>query len=73
MKEQLLKVLQRNQLADMMYISRTGEITKRPIKVTKIADDSFSAYCFVKHAKRTFIIENVLALSPVIRNEREVI
>lgn len=73
MKGQLLKVLQRNQLVDMMYIAKSGEISKRRIKVIQITDDLFSAYCFTKQAKRTFKIDNILALSPVIRREREVI
>ena len=73
MKDQLIKVLQRNQLVDMMYIAKSGEISKRRIKVIQITDDSFNAFCFLKQAKRTFIIDNVLALSPVIRKERDVI
>jgi len=73
MKNQLLKVMQRNQLVDMMYIAKNGEISKRRIKVLKMTNDSFSAYCFLKHAKRTFLLESVLALSPVVRKEREVI
>lgn len=73
MKNQLLKVLQRNQLVDMMYIAKNGEISKRRIKVLQITDDSFSAFCFLKNAKRTFKIDNILALAPVIRKEREVI
>ena len=73
MKEKLSKVFERNQLVDMMYIAESGEITKRRIKVTKITNDSFSAYCFLKHAKRTFRIENVLALLPVTREERVVV
>lgn len=73
MKNQLLKAMQRNQLVDMMYISKSGEITKRRIKVTKIVDDSFSAYCFTRHAKRTFKIENVLAVMPVLNKERIVV
>lgn len=73
MKGQLLKAMQRGQLVDMMYIAKSGEISKRRIKIIKLTGDSFSAYCFLKHAKRTFKIENVLALSPVIRKERVVI
>lgn len=73
MKEQLMKVLERNQLVEMMYIAKSGEITKRRIKVTKVDNDTFKAYCFVKHAARTFTIENVLALLPVIRKERAII
>ncbi|MGE7621669.1 transcriptional regulator [Viridibacillus sp. NPDC096237] len=73
MKEQLLKAMQRNQLIDLMYMSKGGEITKRRVKVIKMTANSFQAYCFVKNAKRTFIIENVLAAVPVIYKEREVV
>jgi len=73
MKGQLLKVLERGQLVDMMYIAKSGEISKRRIKVIQITDDSFAAFCFTKQAKRTFLIDNILAIVPVIRREREVI
>ena len=73
MKEQLIKVMQHNQLVDLMYISQEGEITKRRLKLIKIAGDRFQAFCFTKHAKRTFIIDNVLAVMPVLRKERVVI
>lgn len=73
MKEQLIKAMQHNQLVDLMYISQTGEITKRRVKLIKIVGDRFQAFCFVKHAKRTFITDNVLAVMPVLRKERVVI
>ncbi|MBM7607590.1 putative DNA-binding transcriptional regulator YafY [Lysinibacillus composti] len=73
MKGQLLKAQERKQLVDIMYISKTGEITKRRIKISKVIGDKFTAYCFTKHSSRTFIIENVLALVPLVRKEREVI
>lgn len=73
MKGQLLKVLERQQLVDMIYIDKSNKISKRRIKITKIDNDTFKAYCFSKHASRTFIIENVLALLPVISKEREVV
>lgn len=73
MKEQLLKAMQRNQLVDLMYISKSGEVSKRRVKIIKMTADLFQAYCFVKHAKRTFIIDNVLAVVPVTIREREVI
>lgn len=73
MKAQLLKVMQRNQLVDMIYIAKNGEISKRRIKVTKVSDDKFKAFCFTKHSSRTFIMENVLALVPAIRNGSEVV
>lgn len=68
-KGQLLKAMQRNQLVNMIYMSSSGDITKRRVKIIKISSDNFQAYCFVKHAKRTFIIDNVLAAVPIIRSE----
>ncbi|QCR33394.1 transcriptional regulator [Lysinibacillus sp. SGAir0095] len=73
MKGHLLKVMQRNQVVEMMYIAKSGKVSKRRVKILKITEDSFSAYCFLKHAKRTFKIDNVLALAPVISKVREVI
>lgn len=65
--------MQREQLVNMMYVSKAGEITKRCIKIIKVSSDSFNAFCFTRNAKRTFSIENVLAIVPVIRKEKEVI
>ncbi len=73
MQEQLIKAMQRNQLVDMMYVSKTGEISKRRIKIIKMADDKFQAYCFNKETKRTFIIDNALAIAPVVYKEGAVI
>ncbi|MFE6166991.1 transcriptional regulator [Viridibacillus arvi] len=72
MKEQLLKAMQRNQVIDLMYMSKGGEITKRRVKIIKMTADAFQAYCFMKNDKRTFIIDNVLVAVPTIRKEREV-
>ncbi|MET4559597.1 putative DNA-binding transcriptional regulator YafY [Lysinibacillus parviboronicapiens] len=73
MKEQLVKAMQRGQLMNMMYVSKSGEITKRRVKIIKVVGDSFTAFCFTRQAKRTFIINNVLAIVPVVRKERGVV
>lgn len=73
MKEELAKAMQRNQLIVLIYIAKDGSISKRRIKIIKILGDKFQAYCFVKQAKRSFIIENVLAIAPVVRKEGAVI
>lgn len=65
MKEQLSKALKRNQLVDMIYVSKSNEITKRRVKLIKLTDNSFHAFCFNRNAKRTFAIDNVLAIVPV--------
>ncbi|KEK12651.1 transcriptional regulator [Lysinibacillus fusiformis] len=73
MREQLIKAMQRNQLVDIMYIAKNGSVTKRRVRVIKIVGDSFQAFCFTRQAKRSFIIKNVLAVTPVFRKEREVV
>ncbi|MFJ8262640.1 transcriptional regulator [Rummeliibacillus sp. NPDC094406] len=68
-----MKAMNRNQLVNIMYMSKTGEVTKRRVKIMKITDDTFKAYCFLKQAQRTFKIDRVLAIVPVIRRESEII
>lgn len=73
MKAQILKAFKYQQLIDMMYMANDGSISKRRIKVLKVQGDSFQAYCFLRHKKRTFKMENVLSLMPVIHKERQII
>jgi len=73
MKEQLIKAMQRYQFLNMMYMAKDGKVSKRRIKIIKIVGDSFQAYCFTKQAKRTFMIDSVLAVVPVFHKEREVV
>lgn len=73
MREQLIKAMQRNQLVDIMYIAKNDSVTKRRVRVIKIVGDSLQAFCFTRQAKRSFIIQNVLAVTPVFRKEREVV
>lgn len=73
MKEQLLNAMHRHQIVHMMYIAKSGAITKRRVKIIHIKGDSFTAFCFTRLAKRTFHINNVLALLPILQRESEVI
>lgn len=66
MKEQIKKAMQHNQIIDIMYMAKDNTITKRRLKPIKIAVDTVQAYCFTRHAKRTFKFDNILAAYPVI-------
>ena len=72
-KESLLKAKRYGQIVDVMYISKSGEVTKRRIKILKLYGESFHAYCFLRNTKRTFLIDSVLALIPVEHKENMVI
>jgi len=73
MRDQLVRAMQRNQIMNMMYLAKSGEVTKRRIKIIKVVGDSFQAFCFTRQAKRTFTINNVLAVVPITQRKREVV
>ena len=69
----LMKCMERNQLIELMYMDSKGNISKRRVKVLKFQGTTFQALCFKRNAKRTFIIDSVLAYVPIIHKEREVV
>ena len=54
-------------------MSKLGKTTKRRLKILEIKDDKFRAYCYNKNAQRTFFIDQVLAVEPVIQKGNEII
>ncbi|MFS0875134.1 transcriptional regulator [Solibacillus isronensis] len=70
MREQLIKAMQQNQILDIMYIAKDQSITKRRIKLIKLSGEHVQAYCFSRHAKRNFIVDNILAVHPVNKKVR---
>lgn len=56
-----------------MYMDKDGIVSKSRVKFIKIAGDSFQAYCFTRQTKRTFMIDSVLAVVPIIHKDREVV
>lgn len=73
MRNKLIKSLDRNESLEMMYLSKSGEVSKRRIRVLQVGEVSFRAYCHLRRSNRTFTIDNVLALVPVITKESMVI
>lgn len=70
MRGQLIKAMQQNQILDIMYIAKDQSITKRRIKLIKLSGEHVQAYCFSRHAKRNFIVDNILAVHPVNKKVR---
>ncbi|MFC5591259.1 transcriptional regulator [Sporosarcina soli] len=73
MRVELMKSMNRHYVLEMMYISKDGTISKRRIEVLQVGEVSFRVYCYLRKSNRTFTIDNVLALVPVIPSERMVI
>lgn len=70
MRAQILKAMKNHQLIDVIYIAKNGAITKRRVKVLTVAGGSMQVYCHTKKAKRTFILDQILAVKPVNLKER---
>lgn len=73
MRGKLLKSVNRRQVLDMIYMNKDGQISKRRVQVLQVGEVSFRAYCHLRKSNRTFTMDNVLALVPVIKREEEVI
>ncbi|MCM3744712.1 transcriptional regulator [Sporosarcina luteola] len=73
MRQALLKICQRHELAEMIYIRADGTLTKRRVRILAVGIDTFTAYCHLRHEKRTFKIERVLSVQRVVNRERQVI
>ncbi|KAA0965890.1 transcriptional regulator [Sporosarcina sp. ANT_H38] len=73
MRNKLLKSVERNQVLDMIYMAKDDVISKRRIKVLQVGEVSFRAFCYLRGSKRTFTIDNVLALVPIVTKERAII
>ena len=70
MRNDLVKYLHRGWFVELMYLSKTGEISKRKIKLLRVEEDILYAYCFKQNAKRSFRIDHVLAIVPLLQQER---
>ncbi|WDV09246.1 transcriptional regulator [Lysinibacillus irui] len=72
MKNSIIKVMKQNQIITMIYISKSGAITQRRVKILKLTNNTFTAYCYIRRAKRTFYVDNVLAINPVTYEKKKV-
>lgn len=73
MRNDLMKALETHCEVDMIYLAKDGEVSQRRIKVLQINEELFRAYCYLRRSNRTFKIDNILALVPVISRERVVV
>lgn len=73
MRCKLLRSIKYGEGVDMIYMDNSGAISKRRIQVLQVNGDLFRAYCHMRKAKRTFKVNGILALVPVIIRERVVV
>jgi predicted DNA-binding transcriptional regulator YafY len=73
MQAQLQKALKYAQTIEMMYLAKDGSITKRKVKPLKMYGNKIQAYCFVRQEKRLFLIDHILACTPILSSTKKAI
>lgn len=68
MVRELNKYLISGQLVEIIYLDRHGKTSKRRLKLHSIVNDQLKSYCYTRRAFRVFTIDNILAVSPVMRH-----
>ncbi|MBU5213581.1 hypothetical protein [Heyndrickxia oleronia] len=66
----LLRAVETHEKLEMIYLSNKGEITQRVIRVEKVGDQSFRAYCYTRKQVRTFKLSNILSIAPLKMHRR---
>ncbi|WP_453991856.1 hypothetical protein [Bacillus nitroreducens] len=46
---------------EIIYMSQSGILTQRQIRVLEIHDNTIKAFCLLRGRKRTFIIDSILS------------
>lgn len=66
MHRELHRYLSAGQLVEIIYLDRHGRTNKRTLWLQAITYDRVKAYCFARRANRVFLIDNILAVQPVV-------
>lgn len=67
MRIELIKCAKRSGLLQIVYMDDKGKVTK----VIKINSSTFTCFCYLRRSRRTFKINNLLAVVP--KTERVVV
>lgn len=73
MREQMVKAMKYQQLVEVVYMDKAGKVTKRRIRILKMNGDKMWVWDYSKRAKRTFLVDHILASQPVLSKEREIV
>lgn len=65
MKKTLEKAAQTGTKINLMYISRSGTVSKRVIYIISYTNERIVGYCYMRRSIRTFNIKNILAVEQI--------
>lgn len=67
------ELMKYNEMLDVIYMTNDGIISQRSIRILKVNKVNLQAYCYLRGARRTFKIENILSFIPTSMKKRMVI
>ncbi|MFC4353974.1 transcriptional regulator [Chryseomicrobium palamuruense] len=73
MRDHMVKAMKYNQVVEIVYMDKAGNVTKRRIRVLKMNGERLWVWDYNKRAKRTFLLDHILASQPVLHKEREIV
>ena len=56
------KAAQTGRKINVIYLSKSGSVSKRTIQVVSYTDKYVVAFCYMRRQLRTFKVENILAI-----------
>ncbi|WP_411503499.1 WYL domain-containing protein [Brevibacillus centrosporus] len=71
MVKKLQRAIEHKQHIQIIYLGRDGKTTIRNLRPLEVIGDYLKAYCLTRKAPRVFVIDNILAVAPVV-NDRAV-
>jgi predicted DNA-binding transcriptional regulator YafY len=72
MEKLLKRCLDQNKLVEIIYMSESGVISQRTIKLENVSSMYIKGFCFLRNQKRTFKTANILSFRPVKYHHRKV-
>lgn len=73
MKEKLFRYWQQGLTVKMIYMKSDGVCSERSVRIRKLGDTSFTAFCLKRRAVRTFHYDRILSIKPMIKKEKLII
>jgi predicted DNA-binding transcriptional regulator YafY len=64
--KELQRAIEHQQHIQIIYLGKEGQTTQRTLRPLAISGDQFKAYCLTRKAPRIFVIDNILAVEPVV-------
>ncbi|MGN7468352.1 WYL domain-containing protein [Brevibacillus sp. SAFN-007a] len=66
MVKELQRAIEHQQHIQIIYLGRGGQTTMRTLRPLEVIGERLKAYCLTRKAPRVFVIDNILAVAPVV-------